>query len=70
MSIDGLKAITTQSHGETPNQLDRVSLIDNIGCVVQLDAGIVYQALVQLAKARNITLDEYLDKCQHVLESQ
>ena len=68
MSVDGLKAITTQSNGSEPNVLDRVSLHDNIGCVVQLDAGIVYQALAKLAVARNITVTEYLCKFQHTLE--
>jgi hypothetical protein len=68
MSVDGLQAITTQSQGEVPIQLDRVSLHDNIGCVVQLDAGIVYQALSKLAAARNITVTEYLCKFQHTLD--
>jgi hypothetical protein len=68
LSIDGVKEIATKSFGDKPNLLDKVAISDTMGNVLQLDAGVIYKAIVALAAARKLTVDEYFKTFKNTIE--
>jgi hypothetical protein len=70
LSVNEVKEIQTKSFGDLPNALDRIAIGDNIGNVLQLDAGILHKGLVALSAARNLTIDQYLSKFKTVVDKE
>lgn len=62
LPLNGVKEVTTQSIGKEPSQQDRVTFNDRYGSQLQVEVGVLYNALEFVAKSRNMSITDYLDK--------
>lgn len=65
-----IKTIQTACTGNEPSLRDMVAFADKIGNNLQMDAQLLYEGFVQLAKFRQISVVDYVAKLGKTVEGE